>query len=275
MMKKLTAFLLAVLLIVGVTACGDDTDKPKEDAPSTTVTTRPTAPVDSSDSVGGTDASSAPAQSDGTAAVNPTGTARPSGSTGASATTTTTYAPVGDIVPIGTRPTTSTTAPTTTTAPSTTVTTTAPSVGGSSTGSTVTTTTTATTTQAPTTTQPTEPPVSSLQIILPSIGSDIDVTNKKDRIRVSAHAAWVNEDGTIGIQLTFKNYTSNWITEETDYVQYICYAEDGTPLKRGTISIGVIDTKKHPVRTYEFDVPADTYEVKLSKSKITYWTEWS
>lgn len=274
MTKKLTAFLLAVLLLVGVTACGNDTDKSKGDIPSTTVTTRPSVPVGSSDSVGGTNASSAPAQSDGTAAVNPTGTVRPSDTT---ATPSTTYAPVGEIVPVGTKPATSTTAPTTTTTPSTTVTTQAPSVGGSSTGSTVTTTTTtATTTQAPTTTQPTEPPVSSLQIILPSIGSDIDVTNKKDRIRVSAHAAWVNEDGTIGIQLTFKNYTSNWITEEIDYIQYTCYDKDGKVVQKSTkLMIGVIDTKKNKEKTFTFSVPATTYEVRITKSKITYWTEWA
>ena len=274
MTKKITAFLLAVLLLVGVTACGDDADKSKGDTPSTTVTTRPSVPVGSSDSVGGTNASSAPAQSDGTAAVNPTGTVRPSDTT---ATPSTTYAPVGEIVPVGTKPATSTTAPTMTTTPSTTVTTQAPSVGGSSTGSTVTTTTTtATTTQAPTTTQPTEPPVSSLQIILPSIGSDIDVTNKKDRIRVSAHAAWVNEDGTIGIQLTFKNYTSNWITEEIDYIQYTCYDKDGKVVQKSTkLMIGVIDTKKNKEKTFTFSVPAATYEVRITKSKITYWTEWA
>lgn len=257
MTKKITALLLAVLLLVGVTACGNDTDKSKGDTPSTIVTTRPSVPIGSSDSVGGTNASSAPTQSDGTAAVNPTGTVRPSDTT---ATPSTTYAPVGEIVPVGTKPATSTTAPTTTTTPSTTVTT----------------TTTATTTQAPTTTQPTEPPVSSLQIILPSIGSDIDVTNKKDRIRVSAHAAWVNEDGTIGIQLTFKNYTSNWITEEIDYIQYTCYDKDGKVVQKSTkLMIGVIDTKKNKEKTFTFSVPATTYEVRITKSKITYWTEWA
>lgn len=267
-MKKTIAFLLAVLLLVGMTACGNDADKSKEDTPSTTITTKPTAPVGSSDSVGDTDASSAPAQSDGTAAVNPTGAARPSGST---ATPTTTYAPIGEIVPVGTQPTTSTT--------------TTPSAGGSSTGSTapttqveepVGTTTTTTTSTTTTTTRPTEPPVQGLQIILPSIGSDIDATNKKNRIRVSAHAAWLNEDGTIGVQLTFKNYTSSWITEETDYIQYTCYDKNGKVVQRSTkLMIGVIDTKKHKEKTFTFNVPATTYEVRITKSKITYWTEWA
>ena len=41
------------------------------------------------------------------------------------------------------------------------------------------------------------------------------------------------------------------------------------------MSIGVIDTKKHVERTYEFNVPANTAEVRITKSKIVYWTEWA
>ena len=273
MMKKLTAFLLAVLLIVGVTACGDDTDKPKEDAPSTTVTTRPSASVGSSTAAQSTVASSAPAQSNGTVADETTEAAGPSDTTAApTAPSSTLPQPTGATVPIGTKPTT-----TTTTVRPTTVTTVTPSAGGSSTAApTTTTTTTTVTTTTPTTVKPTEPEVQGPYIILPSIGSDIDVTKKKDRIRVSACAAWFNDDGTIGVQLTFKNYSSNWITEETDYVQYTCYDKDGKVVQRATtLMIGVIDTKKHPVRSYEFDVPATTYEVRITKSKITYWTEWA
>ena len=112
-------------------------------------------------------------------------------------------------------------------------------------------------------------------ITLPEIGSDIDVTKKKNRIRVSAASASFNEDGTIHVSLTFKNYTSNWITEETDYVQYTYYNAVGTKIKTETLYIGVIDTKKHPTKTFEFDVPANAASVKITKSKIVYWTEWS
>lgn len=112
-------------------------------------------------------------------------------------------------------------------------------------------------------------------ITLPAIGSDIDVTKKKNRIRVSAAEASFNEDGTIHVALTFKNYTSNWITEETDYVQYTYYKANGTKIKTETLYIGVIDTKKHPVKTFEFDLPATAASVKITKSQITYWTEWS
>jgi hypothetical protein len=113
-------------------------------------------------------------------------------------------------------------------------------------------------------------------IIMPAIGSDIDVTKKKNRIRVSAAEASFNEDGTIHVKWTFKNYTSNWITEETDYVKYDCYdQEEEMTQKTTTLYIGVIDTKKNPVKTFEFDVPADTAEVAIVSSKIVYWTEWA
>lgn len=111
-------------------------------------------------------------------------------------------------------------------------------------------------------------------ITLPAIGSDIDVTKKKNRIRVSAASASFNEDGTIHVALTFKNYTSNWITEETDYVT--CkYYKGSTSKGTEKVYIGVIDTKKNPEKTYEFDVPDYTTKVIISASKITYWTEWA
>ena len=111
-------------------------------------------------------------------------------------------------------------------------------------------------------------------IIMPAIGSDIDVTKKKNRIRVSATEASFNEDGSIHVKWTFKNYTSNWITEETDYVKY-AYYKDGTRKGIATLYIGVIDTKKNPVKTFEFDVPAYTTELRITSSKIVYWTEWA
>ena len=111
-------------------------------------------------------------------------------------------------------------------------------------------------------------------IIMPAIGSDIDVKNKKNRIRVSATDAYFNEDGTIHVVWTFKNYTSNWITEETDYIKY-GYYKNGTRKGLVTMYIGVIDTKKNSSKTYEFDVPAYTTELRITSSKIVYWTEWA
>ena len=109
---------------------------------------------------------------------------------------------------------------------------------------------------------------------LPAIGTDIDVAKKKDRIRVSAATAAFNADGTIKVSLTFTNYSTNWITEETDYVQYTYYASNGTKIKTETLYIGVIDTKKNPIKTFTFNVPAHTASVKITGAKINYWTEW-
>lgn len=105
---------------------------------------------------------------------------------------------------------------------------------------------------------------------LPAIGTDIDVTKKKNRIRVSK-AEIVDRTVT----LTFQNYTSNWITEETDYVKWTAYDADGNSLKVGTIYIGCIDTKKNKIKSFTFDVPDATAKVALTGSKITYWTEWA
>ena len=113
-------------------------------------------------------------------------------------------------------------------------------------------------------------------VVLPAIGSDIDVVKQKNRIQVSIATAAFNSDGTIAVSLTFKNATKNWITEETDWVEYTCYDANGNVVKAATkIYIGCIDTKKHPTKTFAFNVPAGTAEVKLTNSKIVYWTEWS
>ncbi len=105
---------------------------------------------------------------------------------------------------------------------------------------------------------------------LPAVGTDIDVTKQKNRIRVY-EASIVDRTVT----LTFRNYTSNWITEETNYVKYTCYDAEGNSLEVGTIYIGVIDTKKNKTKSFTFDVPDATAKVALTSSSIVYWTEWS
>lgn len=113
-------------------------------------------------------------------------------------------------------------------------------------------------------------------VTLPAIGSDIDVTKNKNRIVVNAASAAFNNDGTIAVSLTFKNKSKNWITEETDWVEYTCYDADGNVVQAATkIYIGCIDTKKNVSKTFNFNVPATTTEVKLTDSKIVYWTEWA
>ena len=114
-------------------------------------------------------------------------------------------------------------------------------------------------------------------VTLPAIGTDIDVAKKKDRIRVSAASATMNNSSnTITVSLTFKNYTRNWITEETNWVAYTCYDANGNVVKSATkIYIGCIDTKINPEKTFSFTVPKNTAEIKLTNSSIVYWTEWA
>lgn len=270
-MKKYIALLLALLLAVGLTACGSsdddaDTNRTTTGSASATTSAESTTVPDGTQSVSGTETTAAPT----TEATNGGSTVPTQPSAGSTTTTVTTAttspAPTGATVPIGTKP-----PVTTTQAPTTTTTTNGkPSTGGSTTATTTTLTTTSTTVK------PTEPPAQGPYIVLPAIGSDIDVTRKKDRIRVSGVAAWFNEDGTIGVRLTFKNYSSNWITEETDYVEYTCYDKNGNVVQKATrLPIGVIDTKKNSTKAFDFNVPANTAEVKITKSDITYWTEWA
>lgn len=241
-----------MVLLMSATACGGNT--PSDDTASTTTTTTTTTTVTTGDSTTTTASSS-----ESTTTTTTTTTA--------TTTTTTAFVPSGATVPIGTKPTTTTT----TKAPTTTQT-----GAGDSTAATSTTTTTATTTTT-TTVKPTEPTTpNGPYIVLPEVGSDIDVVKKKNRIRVSEVAAWSNTDGTIGVALTFRNYSSNWITEETNWVEYTCYDKNGNVVQKATkIMIGVIDTKNNKVKTFEFNVPAATAQVTITNSNIVYWTEWA
>ena len=118
-------------------------------------------------------------------------------------------------------------------------------------------------------------PTAADPVVLPALGTDIDVTFAKNRILVSDAAAQRNTDGTYNVILTLTNYSSNWITEETDWVEYTCYDSQDLILKTEKIEIGCIDTQSNRTKTFTFVVPAGTVEVRLTNSKIVYWTEWS
>ncbi len=111
-------------------------------------------------------------------------------------------------------------------------------------------------------------------IKLPENGTDIDVKKKKGRICVSASSQYVEYEERI-VTLKFQNYTTNWITEETDWVQYTCYDANGNAIDTQKIYIGCIDTKKNKTKTFYLTVPDETAELKLTGSQITYWTEWA
>ena len=237
-----------MLLLVSVTACGKPADS---DTPATTTTTSATTTTGEGSTT--TSATTSTTTEDTAASDTTSATA----TTGGSVTTVAPSYTEGTTTTVTQKPTT-----TVTTAPSRP----ASSVTATTTGSKPTASTTVTT----------QPTVPQPKVALPAVGSDIDVVKQKDRIRVSAATAVYNKDGSIAVSLTFTNYSSNWITEETDWVEYTCYDKSGNVVQKATkLYIGCIDTKKNSVKTYTFDVPAATAEVRLTDSKIVYWTEWS
>ena len=107
-------------------------------------------------------------------------------------------------------------------------------------------------------------------ITLPEMGTDIDVSKQKNRIRVKD--AFVLGDTVF---MMVYNSTTNWITEEIDWIKVTCYDANGAVLKTIQLYIGAIDTKKNSQKIYVLDAPAGTTEIKITESKITYWTEWA
>ena len=71
------------------------------------------------------------------------------------------------------------------------------------------------------------------------------------------------------------NTTKNWITEETDWIQYTCYNATGGVLGTYKLYIGSIDTKKNAQKIFALTAPAGTESIKITDSKMVYWTEWS
>lgn len=115
-------------------------------------------------------------------------------------------------------------------------------------------------------------------LTLPAVGSDIDITKKKDRIHITAISAAFTEDDTILVTMTVKNSSSQWITQETDTVSWASYElVNGANKIRssGKLSIGCIDTKKNKQKTYTIEIAGVSTLFKLTASSITYWTEWS
>ena len=119
-------------------------------------------------------------------------------------------------------------------------------------------------------------------ITLPELNSGIDVskTDEKRRNRIRVDAASVSyraEEGDVipTINLTFRNTDRTYITEENSWVEYTCYDGNNKSIKTGKIYIGAIDTKENKVKSFSFDVPLATCSVALTRSYITYWTEWA
>lgn len=136
------------------------------------------------------------------------------------------------------------------------------------------TTTTATTTTTTTTTTAAKPTTID-KVALPAVGTDVD---GRGRIKVSQISL---ADGVMSISI--RNYTdeqkNQWITEETNYVNYKCYDKDGKLLTNpddeifGYLYLGCLEVGEEV--TFSVELPKGTAEVKLTDASIVYWTPWS
>jgi hypothetical protein len=107
-------------------------------------------------------------------------------------------------------------------------------------------------------------------LILPASDSDIDYKNKKGRVKVQD--TFILGDTAF---MKVQNVSKNWITEETDWIEYTCYDAAGGALKTYKLYIGSIDTKKNMQKIFMLTAPEGTAKIQITNSKITYWTEWS
>ena len=136
-----------------------------------------------------------------------------------------------------------------------------------------------TTTKKPTTTTTTKPtttttlkPTTIQQVSLPAVGTDVDA-RKPGRIAISAISL---KSGVMSV--TIRNNTTNWITEETDYVTYACYDKDGKELKGsdsvfGYLYLGCLEVGEEV--SFNVTLPQGTARVEITGSKIVYWTPWT
>ena len=257
-MKRLTIVLLCVALAFSLVACGGDKEPAtnpgtsEQESTTTTASTESAEPTDStteadttasSDATGTTGKTEA-SKTESTAATAPT-TKKP---TSASNTTQVANNEINWEAVFG--------ADTT--------------VASGSNGSTTTTTTTTTTTAATTTT--TVPPTQVEEVLLPAVGTDVDVVKLKGRIRISDIKLEKNV-----LTVTIKNESKNWINQETDWVQFTCFDKDGKELKGegeqfGRIYLGCLEYDKSVTST--ITLPAGTAKVEITNCEIIYWTPW-
>ena len=260
-MKRLTIVLLCVALAFSLVACGGDKEPATNPGTSEQESTTTTASTESAEPTDST------TEADTTASSDATGT---TGKTEASKTEST----------AATAPTTKkpTSASNTTQVANNEINwedtfgadTTVASGSNGSTETTTTVTTTTTTTAATTTT--TVPPTKVEEVLLPAVGTDVDVVKQKGRIRISD----IKLEKSV-LTITIKNESKNWINQETDWVQFACYDKDGKELKGegelfGRIYLGCLECGDSITET--INLPVGTAKVEITNCEIVYWTPW-
>jgi hypothetical protein len=119
--------------------------------------------------------------------------------------------------------------------------------------------------------EPDEPDVpDESTVVLPEVGYDPD---GKDRVKVSA----VKQNGN-EVSITFTNYSTRWMTEETSYVEYICTDAEGNVLTLddkyyGYLYFGMLEAGCS--ETLTLTLPEGTVKVEFGDYRIVYWTQWA
>lgn len=251
-MKRLLIVLLCVALACSLVACGGNKKPVTEPSTSEQGSTTTTASTESADSTTGD--KTEPSKTESTAGkTDPTKTENTT-----TTTTTTTKKPTSANKPTQTQPSDNSIDWENT-------------FGSGTTADNGTTTTTTTTTTAPTTTT-TVPPTKVEEVILPAVGTDVDVVKMKGRIRISD----IKLEKSV-LTITIKNESDNWITQETDWVKYTCYDKDGKALSGegeffGYIYLGCLECGDSITSTVT--LPAGTVKVEITDCEIVYWTPW-
>ena len=125
--------------------------------------------------------------------------------------------------------------------------------------------------EVPDTPTPDEPPVPEVPAAaLPEVGYDLD---GKDRVKVDAISQEGNE-----VTLTLHNYSTQWMTEETSYVEYTCTDADGNVLYLndkyyGTLYFGMLEVGD--INTYTITLPEGTVKLEFGYCRIVYWSQWA
>ena len=114
---------------------------------------------------------------------------------------------------------------------------------------------------------PDEPEVPPVE--LPAAGYDID---GKGRIVVES----ISQDGYT-VTVTIANICTNWITEESSYVQYTCTDADGNVLTLddkyyGAVFFGMLEVGESVTKT--ITLPEGTTKLEFGDYYIRYWTPW-
>ena len=104
---------------------------------------------------------------------------------------------------------------------------------------------------------------------LPAVGYDLD---GNQRVYIES----ISQDGYV-VTLTLVNTSTQWMTEETSYVEYTCTDAEGNVLTLadtyyGALYMGMLEAGER--RTYTITLPEGTAKLEFGVCRIVYWSQW-